>query len=266
MDNNIEKGIFRRTELLLGISTTSAIATKKVIVFGIGGVGSWCAESLIRSGIRDLTIVDSDRVCITNVNRQLVATTATVGEIKVEVLKKRLIEINPDATVTAIQNVYSAETSDMYQLQNYDYVIDAIDSLTNKMDLIRSACGSGAVVFSSMGAALKLDPSRIKVAEFWKVAGCPLAAALRRKFKKYGKPSKKFYCVYSDELLDNKGEDDFEENESVLYPTPHDEADNVDFNLRSVKVKVNGTVSHVTAIFGFTLAGLVIQDITKRNQ
>lgn len=264
---HIEDGIFRRTELLLGTKVTNQIADKKVIVFGIGGVGSWCAESLVRSGIRYLTIVDSDRVCITNVNRQLVATTKTVGEIKVEVLKKRLLEINPNATIEAIQNVYSNENSHLYELEKYDYVIDAIDSLTNKMDLILNACNAGASVFSSMGAALKLDPSRIKVAEFWKVAGCPLAAALRRKFKKYGKPRKKVYCVYSDELLDNAGEQDFEENESenILYPTPQDESDNVDIKLRSTKVKINGTVSHVTAIFGFTLAGLVIQDITKKQ-
>lgn len=264
MVQDIENGIFRRTELLLGKSATDNISSKKVIIFGIGGVGSWCAESLVRSGILNLTIVDSDRVCITNVNRQLIATTKTVGEVKVEILKERLLEINPNATITAIQNVYSAETSELFGLENYDYVIDAIDSLTNKMDLIKRACDAGAIVYSSMGAALKLDPSKIKVAEFWKAIGCPLAAALRRKFKKFGKPSKKFYCVYSDELLDNKGEQDFEENENILYPTPQKESDNVDLNLRSTKVKINGTVSHVTAIFGFTLAGLVIQDIVKR--
>lgn len=264
MTKRIEDGIFRRTELLLGTSVTNKISNKKVIIFGVGGVGSWCAESLIRSGIKNLTIVDSDRVCITNVNRQLMATTKTVGDIKVDVLKSRLLDINPDAIITAIQNVYSEETSGTFELENYDYVIDAIDSLTNKMDLIKNACNAGAIVFSSMGAALKLDPSKIKVAEFWKAIGCPLAAALRRKFKKYGKPSKKFYCVYSDELLENRGEQDFEESENILYPTPQEESDNVDLNLRSTKVKINGTVSHITAIFGFTLAGLVIQDIAKK--
>lgn len=262
----LDKGIFRRTELLLGQDTSASIASKKVILFGIGGVGSWCAESLVRSGIRYLTIVDSDRVCVTNINRQLVATTSTIGEVKVEVLKKRLLDINPDATINAIQNVYSLETSDSFNLESYDYIIDAIDSLGNKMDLIRTACNTKATVFSSMGAALKLDPSKIKVASFWKVAGCPLAAALRRKFKKYGKPSKKIMCVYSDELLANKGEDEFEENESVLYPTPQEATDNVDIKLRSTKVKINGTVSHITAIFGFTLAGLVIQDVCKSKE
>jgi tRNA A37 threonylcarbamoyladenosine dehydratase len=260
---DIEKGISRRTELLLGNDITSKIASKKVILFGIGGVGSWCAESLIRSGIKHLTIVDSDRVCVTNINRQLVATTSTIGEVKVEVLKKRLLDINPYAEINAIQEVYSRETSDSFHLETYDYIIDAIDSLGNKMDLIRTATKTEAVLFSSMGAALKMDPSKIKVAEFWKVIGCPLAAALRRKFKKSEKPHKKFLCVYSEEVLENKGEQEFTESENSLYPTPQEEADQVNMELRSTKVQINGTIAHITAIFGFTLAGLVIQDICK---
>lgn len=261
----VEKGIFIRTELLLGKETTNTIGSKKVILFGVGGVGSWCAESLIRSGIKHLTIVDSDRVCVTNINRQLVATTKTVGDIKVQVLKERLLEINPYAEITAIQNVYSRETSDSFELDTYDYIIDAIDSLGNKMDLIRTASKTNAVLLSSMGAALKMDSSKIKIAEFWKVIGCPLAAALRRKFKKSEKPSRKFLCVYSEEVLENKGEDEFQKSENSLYPTPQEESDKVNLELRSTKVQINGTIAHITAIFGFTLAGLVIQDICKKG-
>lgn len=256
--------IFGRTELLLGRDLLNTIASKKVILFGVGGVGSWCAESLIRSGIGYLTIVDSDRIALSNVNRQLPATTKTVGRVKVEVLKERLLEINPNATINAVQQVYSLETSDSFHLEEYDYIIDAIDSLTNKMDLILTACKTKATLFASMGAALKMDPSRIKTAEFWKVAGCPLAAALRRKFKKAHKPHKKFYCVYSDELLENNAS--FVSETDAVKHNEDGVLDSVEHDKRSKKVKVNGTVSHITAIFGFTLSGLVIKDICSKSQ
>lgn len=251
------QGIFNRTELLLGKRTTESIAKKQVIIFGVGGVGSWCAESLVRSGIHHLTIVDSDYVCATNINRQLMATTETIGRAKVEVLKERLLSINPAAQITAIQQVYCAETAELFHIETYDYVIDAIDSLENKAMLIRHACETSATFFASMGAALKMDPLKINVAEFWKVKGCPLAAALRRKFKK-GKtfPAKKFQCVYSEELLENKGLDTFEESNEPL--PEHD--------WHTAKVHTNGTIAHTTAIFGFTLAGLVIQNILKKME
>lgn len=237
---------FQRTELLLGNEVTTRIANTRIIIFGVGGVGSWCAESLIRSGIGHLTMVDFDRVCETNINRQLMATTETVGRVKAEVLKERLQSINPSAEIIAIPQMYTAETADSFSLDDYDYVIDAIDSLDNKALLIRRACDSSATLFASMGAALKMDPLKIDIAEFWKVKGCPLAAALRRKFKKSKTfPTKKFKCVYSEELLENKGE-------ALL--------DN-DGN----PIRANGTIAHTTAIFGFTLAGLVIQDILKKQ-
>ena len=224
------------------------IARKRVIIFGVGGVGSWCAESLVRSGIRQLTIVDSDRVCITNINRQLMATTKTVGQVKVEALKERLLTINPSAEITALQQVFSEESASTFCLEDYDYIIDAIDSLKDKAQLILIACKTNAKLFSSMGAALKLDPTRIRVTEFWKVQGDPLARAIRKKFKHYGQfPEKKFQVVYSDELLENKG-----------CPPDTDETPSL-FN----KPQTNGSLAHITAIFGFTLAGLVIQDITK---
>ena len=198
--------IFRRNELLLGGETMERIAQQRVIIFGVGGVGSWCAESLVRSGVRHLTIVDSDLVCITNVNRQLMATTQTVGQVKVEALKERLLTINPDAEITALQQIFSEETAASFQLETYDYIIDAIDSLKDKATLILLACQTQARLFSSMGAALKLDPTRIQVTEFWKVKGDPLARALRNKFKKEKVfPKRKFQCVYSDELLENRG-------------------------------------------------------------
>lgn len=250
-----EKGIFKRAELLLGDKLMNKISSVRVILFGVGGVGSWCAESLIRSGIRHLTIVDSDKVCETNINRQLMATTKTIGQRKVEVLKSRLLDINPDAEIEIIAQVYSEETSDSFNLQSYDYIIDAIDSLKHKVHLIRTTTRTKAKLFSSMGAALKMDPTRIKVAEFWNVKGCPLAAALRRKMKQGEKPWKKFKCVYSDEVLENKGlkyeHDESKSSELLKQDNP------------SVKAQTNGTLVHITATFGFTLAGLVIQDICK---
>ena len=122
----IEKGIFNRTSLLLGDDVMDCIYQKRVIIFGLGGVGSWCAESLVRSGIKELVLVDSDRVCVTNVNRQLMATTKTVGQVKVEVLKNRLLEINPHANIVALQDIYEEANTDKFQLDTFDYIIDAI--------------------------------------------------------------------------------------------------------------------------------------------
>ena len=162
----------------MGKETLERIAKKKVIIFGVGGVGSWCAESLVRSGIRHLTIVDSDRVCITNINRQLMATTKTVGQVKVDVLKERLLDINPVAEITALQRIFTAETAADFDIASYDYIIDAIDSLKDKALLIEMACQTNARFFSSMGAALKMDPTRVRVAEFWKVQGEPAGKSI----------------------------------------------------------------------------------------
>jgi tRNA A37 threonylcarbamoyladenosine dehydratase len=228
----IDSAIFRRSELLLGIEAMERIAQKRVIIFGVGGVGSWCAESLVRTGIRQLTIVDNDSVCESNINRQLMATTETVGQAKVKVLRERLLTINPSAEITALQKVFNEETAEEFALDSYDYIIDAIDSLKDKALLILMSCKTDAKLFSSMGAALKLDPTRIKVTEFWKVQGDPLARVLRKKFKSQKQfPEKKFLVVYSDELIQPQGEG-------------------------------KGSLVHITAIFGFMLAGLVIQDAT----
>ena len=171
------------------------------------------------------------------------ATTNTIGRVKVEALKERLLQINPDCEVTALQKVFTEETADEFCLDQYDYIIDAIDSLKDKVALIMRACQTSAVFFSSMGAALKMDPTRIRVAEFWKVRGCPLGSALRKRMKRAQlKPAHKFQCVYSEELLDNVG------------PQPEPES----------KKQTNGSMSHITAIFGFTIAGLVLNDIRDK--
>ncbi|MBQ9439943.1 MAG: tRNA threonylcarbamoyladenosine dehydratase [Paludibacteraceae bacterium] len=261
----LEKGIFRRTELLVGAECMNRLAAAKVIIFGVGGVGSWCAESLVRSGISHITIVDSDRVCVTNVNRQLMATVQTVGQVKVEALKQRLLQINPLADVMALQKIYSEETCDDFALESYDYIIDAIDSLENKAHLILKACRTKAKFFSSMGAALKMDPTQVKVDEFWSVKGCPLARALRSKFKRtHRMPSRKFKCVYSPELLQNKGINQSCGTSSCLCPKSCDgpgDKSLINHEWCSSKAQINGTIAHITAIFGLTIAGLVVSDI-----
>ena len=240
-----EKEILNRASLLMGDDVMSRMKATRVIVFGVGGVGSWCVEALVRTGIGHITIVDSDCVSASNINRQLMATTATVGRVKVDAMSERLAEINPDCEITAIQKIYCEETAGEFDLDSFDYVIDCIDSLKDKMLLIEQATRSRCRFYSSMGAALKLDPTRIGVAEFYKVTGCPLARALRQRFKKEGRrPGKKFLCVYSDELLPNRGE-------------------SPDIDPRHPRV--NGSLMHITSIFGSTLAGLVIQHIYKNT-
>ena len=210
--------IFGRTALLLGAEAVNAFARLRVAVFGVGGVGGWCAESLVRSGVGHLTIVDSDSVCDSNVNRQVMATSRTIGQKKVDALRERLLEINPAAEVVAEARKYSAETAATFDLDGYDYVVDAIDSLERP------------VLISSMGAARKTDPFRIRRSEFWKVQGDGLARALRRRFRQLGEfPAKKFTCVWSDEP-----------------PAPLSRGG------------VLGSAVHVTGMFGFALAGIVL--------
>jgi len=268
----LEQAIFRRSELLLGDEAMERIAQKRVIIFGVGGVGSWCAESLIRSGIRHLTIVDSDCVCITNINRQLMATTKTVGKVKVDALKERLLSINPSAEITALQQIFTVETAESFHLEDYDYIIDAIDSLKDKALLILLSTSiplgeRGGGFFSSMGAALKMDPTRIKVAEFWKVQGDPLARALRNRFKRDKQfPRHKFQCVYSDELLQNLGHNSTCGTEQCMCTKAKNgpgDPNLLNHEWCSSKAQINGTLAHITAIFGFMLAGLVIQNIVR---
>ena len=207
----------------------------RVIVFGVGGVGSWCAEALVRTGLRRITIVDSDEVVPSNCNRQLMATTKTLGRPKVMVLRERLMEINPNADVTAIVRRYTSETFAEFRLEDYDYIIDCIDSLRDKADLIcRVTEMKRAKFFSSMGAALRTDPTRVRVMEFRKVQGDALARSLRHYFKRTNRfPAGRFRCVCSEEPA---GKNCFESDG-------------------------NGSLVQVTATFGMTLASLVIADL-----
>lgn len=246
--------IFARERLVAGDAMMDALAHSRVIVFGVGGVGSWCCEALCRSGVGHLTLVDSDLVAVSNINRQLMATTSTVGTPKVEALARRLLDINPGVDIVARQEAYTAETADSFDLDSYDYVIDAIDSLENKALLILRATAADTVFFSSMGAARKLDPTKIGVAEFFKVEGCPLARALRTRFRRRATfPARKFRCVYSPETIPNRLE------------TERPAEASADDSWTASKAAVNGTFAHTTAVFGMTLAGLVVEDLYKKN-
>lgn len=222
--------MFTRTIQLLGEEEFRALQNSNVILFGVGGVGGWCAETLLRTGIGHLTLVDFDRVDTTNLNRQVVATYDNIGKSKVQEMQKRLLSIIPDADVQIIEQQYNAETADSFNLAKYDIVVDAIDMVECKALLLYRATQAGCKVYSSMGAGRKIDPQKIRTTEFWKVHGCPLARALRTKMKKAGlMPASKIQCVYSEEISGDQG-----------------------------------TLAPVVGSFGMTLASMVINDLVRK--
>ena len=221
--------MFTRTIQLLGEKGFRALQDARVILFGVGGVGGWCAEALLRTGIGHLTLVDFDKVDTTNLNRQVVATHDNIRRSKVLEMQKRLLSIAPQADIQAIERQYNAATADTFDLAQYDIVVDAIDMVECKALLLYRATQAGCKVYSSMGAGRKTDPQKIRTVEFWKVQGCPLARALRTKMKKAGlMPASKIQCVYSEEIAGEKG-----------------------------------TLAPVVGVFGMTLAAMVIDAITS---
>jgi len=243
-----------RAELLLGQAVMARLQAARVILFGVGGVGSWTAEALVRSGIQQLTVVDSDVVCATNINRQMQATSRTVGQPKVEALRQRLLEIHPAAEIVAVKALYEETTCGQFELGRYDYVLDAIDTLKNKILLLQRALAAGVKVYSCMGAGAKLDPTQIRTAPLGKTRHCPLARMVRKRLRQAGVTGD-FPCVYSEELpLENQGRTGCG---SAVCACP----DKNERNLCLAKARINGTLVHVTAPFGFALAGLVIQDL-----
>jgi tRNA A37 threonylcarbamoyladenosine dehydratase len=240
-----ENSIFHRTSLLVGDDVMRSIHNTRVIIFGVGGVGSWCAEALIRSGIGNLTIVDNDVICITNVNRQMQATSENVGTAKIEALKERLLSINPDAEITALRKVYNSDTRAEFNLSEYDYVIDAIDTLSCKIELISHSLASETTLFSAMGAACKLDATRIQVTSIWESNNCRLAKLVRKRLRQ-NKIEGDFLCIWSEEVIPSASSDPNEDGKSTS-----------EGRLK----QVNGSIVHITGTFGFMLAGLVIQDV-----
>ena len=221
---------YDRTEILIGKENIEKLAGAHVAVFGVGGVGSYAVEAIVRAGIGEITIIDADNVDETNINRQLLATTEVVGQPKVDVLEKRILSINPKIKVHKICDFYSSENRDKFFENDYDYVVDAIDSISSKIDLIKYCYDNNIKIISSMGNANKLEPLKLKVADINKTSVCPLAKIIRKKSKELG--IKKLKVVYSEELPRKN------ENTNVL-----------------------GSISFVPSVAGLIIASEVIRDI-----
>jgi len=248
---------FTRTELLLGAEGMERLQKSRVAVFGIGGVGTYAVEALARSGVGALDLFDDDVVCLTNINRQLVATRKTVGKKKVEIMKERVLDINPKARVEAHQTFYSEENADDYDLTEYDYIIDAIDTVSSKLVLIERAKAANVPIISSMGAGNKLDPTKFEVADIYKTTMCPLAKVMRNELRKRG--IKDLKVVYSKEPPMKPIEHD---STSCKYNCicPEDSKNNCNF-----RRQVPGSISFVPSVAGLILAGEVIKGIALKK-
>ena len=258
--------LFQRLQLLTGSPALAHLGRSRAAVFGIGGVGSWAAEALVRSGVGAITLVDNDVVCITNVNRQLQATTKNVGQPKAEALAERLRLLNPRCEVTPVVRACEPATVDTFEVGQYTYVLDCIDSITCKVALIRAAHAAGCTLFSAMGAAAKLDPTQVRVSSIWESHGCPLAKWIRRRLRESGFQGD-FPVVWSPENLEPV------EQSSVACGThtchcpkfvPLLDGVEEHRDWCAEKRVINGTAVHMTAIFGMMLAGLVVQDAVAR--
>ncbi len=188
---------FSRTQLLLGPDTMESLYSKKVAVFGIGGVGGYVCEALVRSGIGAFDLIDDDKVCLTNLNRQIIATRKTVGKYKAEVMRDRMLEINPDAKIEIHKCFFLPENADDFPFSEYDYIVDAVDTVTAKIELVMRAQKEGVPIISAMGAGNKMDAGKLKIADIYDTKICPLARVMRRELKK--RNVKKLKVVYSDE-------------------------------------------------------------------
>lgn len=247
---------FSRTELLLGKNAMDKLASSRVAVFGIGGVGGYTVEALVRSGIGAVDLIDDDKVCLTNINRQIFATHKTVGQYKVDVAEERILEINPNVKVTKYKTFYTPDTADEFDFTQYDYIVDAIDTVTGKIALVENANAASAPIISSMGAGNKLDPTAFEVADIYKTSVCPLAKVMRRELKKRG--VKKLKVVYS--------------KEPAITPI-----DDVAISCRqhcicppgtkrkcTQRRQVPGSNAFVPSVVGLIIAGEVVKDLTSK--
>lgn len=231
--------IFSRTQLLLGEEGMKRLAGARVAVFGIGGVGGYTVEALVRSGVGTIDIFDNDTVCETNLNRQIIATKDTIGRYKVDVMKERAMSINPDVVINAHNCFFMPSNADEYDFSEYDYVVDAIDTVTGKIEIIMRANAAGIPVISCMGAGNKLDAWRFEVADIYKTEMCPLARTMRREMKKRG--VKKLKVVYSKE-----------------NPVEH----KAETQEKSTGRSIPGSIAFVPAVAGLIAAGEVIKDLS----
>ncbi len=225
---------FARTERLIGSDNLQKLKNANIIIFGLGGVGSYVAEALARCGIGKMTVVDKDVVDITNINRQLYALQSTVGKNKADVAKERILDINPQCEVTAIVKMYLPENADEFNLSQYDYIIDAIDNVTAKIDLAIKSQELNIPIIASMGTGNKLDPTAFKITDIYKTDTCPLCRVMRRELKQRG--VKKLKVLYSTEIPKNDGE------------------------------RTPASISFVPSVAGLTIAGEVVKDIMSKEE
>ena len=247
---------FSRTELLLGKDAMEKLADSRVAVFGIGGVGGYTVEALARSGVGTIDIIDDDKVCLTNINRQIYATQKTVGKYKVDVAKERILEINPQANVNAFKTFYSPETVDLFDFNNYDYVVDAIDTVTGKIELVMNADKTGTPIISSMGAGNKLNPAEFEVADIYKTSVCPLAKVMRHELRKRG--IRKLKVVYSKEKPITPIED------MAISCKAHCICPPGTARKCTQRRQVPGSNAFVPSVVGLIIAGEVIKDLCKK--
>lgn len=245
---------FSRTQLLLGKEAMDKLQNSRVAVFGIGGVGGFTAEALARSGVGTLDLIDDDKVCLTNINRQILATRSTVGRYKTEVAKERLLDINPDMTVNVYRTFYMPETAGQFDFTQYDYVVDAIDTVTGKIELVMNADKCGTPIICSMGAGNKVDPTRFEVADIYSTSVCPLARVMRYELKKRG--IKKLKVVYSKEKPITPVDDMAISCKQNCVCPPGTQRKCTQRN------QVPGSNAFVPSVVGLIIAGEVIKDIT----
>lgn len=243
---------FSRTELLIGKEGIEKLNKSKVAIFGIGGVGSFVVEGLVRAGVQNFILVDDDKVCLTNLNRQIIATRKTVGKAKVEVAKERILDINPNANVEIVQEFFMPDSKEIID-DTVDYVVDSIDTVTAKIELVMRANKLNIPIISSMGTGNKLDPTKFEVTDIYKTSVCPLAKVMRKELRARG--IKKLKVVYSKEepiKLDDKSEASCKQN-CICPPGTKRKC--------TIRNQVPGSISFVPSVAGLIIAGEVIKDI-----
>lgn len=246
---------FSRTQLLLGDEAMNKLAASRVAVFGVGGVGGYVCEALIRSGVGAIDLVDDDKVCLTNLNRQIIATRKTIGQYKTQVMKERILDINPDAKVEVHNCFFLPETADDFEFEKYDYVVDAVDTVTAKIALVMKCKEKNVPIISSMGAGNKLDASAFRVADIYKTKVCPLAKVMRRELKKRG--VKKLKVVYSEEMPIKPLEDMSSSCKTNCICPPGAQ------HKCTQRRAIPGSVAFVPSVAGLIIAGEVVKDLIK---
>ena len=249
---------FSRTQLLLGKDSMEKLHDAHVAVFGIGGVGGYVCEALVRSGVRRFDLIDDDKICLTNLNRQIIATRKTVGKYKTEVMKERILEINPDCEVNVHKCFFLPENADEFDFDNYDYIVDAVDTVTAKIELVIKAKEKNVPIICSMGAGNKLDASMFKVSDIYKTKVCPLAKVMRRELKKRG--VRKLKVVYSEEQPIRPIEDMSISCRTHCICPPGAK------HKCTERRDIPGSVAFVPSVVGLIIAGEIVKDICKTEK